>query len=162
MTTSTPSTTTANGSMDTAVTSASAIRQKYREEREKRLRADGLAQYIDLTKSEKFKHFQEDPWVDHEALNAQDLPLKDDQAYKFLILGAGYGGLLFAVRLIQAGFKADDIRLVDSAGGFGGTWYYNRYPGLQCDVESYMYMPLLEETGHMPTYKYAQGSELRE
>jgi cation diffusion facilitator CzcD-associated flavoprotein CzcO len=66
------------------------------------------------------------------------------------------------VHLIEAGFNAADIRLVDVAGGFGGTWYWNRYPGLMCDVESYIYMPLLEETGYMPKFKYAYGTELRE
>jgi cation diffusion facilitator CzcD-associated flavoprotein CzcO len=79
-----------------------------------------------------------------------------------LILGAGFGGLLFAVRLIQTGaFTADDLLLVDKAGGFGGTWYWNRYPGLRCDVESYIYLPLLEETGYMPREKYASGAEIR-
>jgi cation diffusion facilitator CzcD-associated flavoprotein CzcO len=88
----------------------------------------------------------------------------DDATYKFLILGAGYGGLLQAVRLIQAGLVEgdNDLRLVESAGGFGGSWYWNRYPGLHCDVESYSYMPLLEETGYMPKKRYASGPELRE
>ena len=140
----------------------SEISQKYATEREKRLRPDGLAQYIDLSKSVKFKKFQADKWINYKALNAQDPPLKDGSSHKFLILGAGYGGLLFAVRLIQAGIAAEDIRLVDSAGGFGGTWYWNRYPGVMCDVESYIYMPLLEEMDYMPKHKYAYGPELRE
>ncbi|KAL2826225.1 hypothetical protein BDW59DRAFT_161063 [Aspergillus cavernicola] len=80
---------------------------------------------------------------------------------RVLIVGAGYGGLLFSVRLLQAGFSLEDLILVDSAGGFGGTWYWNRYPGLMCDIESYIYMPLLEETGHAPSRKYVPGEELR-
>ena len=138
------------------------VQQKYVEERAKRLRADGTSQFVRLSHSAHFKHLQEDPWADHTALNAQPPAIVDNDDVRFLILGAGFGGLLFAVRLIQAGFSASDIRFVDDAGGFGGTWYWNRYPGLMCDIESYIYMPLLEETGYMPTSKYAHGSELRE
>lgn len=81
---------------------------------------------------------------------------------RLLVLGAGYGGLLYAVRFLEIGFAAADIRLVDTAGGFGGTWYWNRYPGLMCDVESSIYMPLLEETGYMPKHRFSYGSELRQ
>ncbi|ESK96420.1 flavin-binding monooxygenase-like family protein [Moniliophthora roreri MCA 2997] len=136
------------------------IQQKYEEERSKRLRPEGTHQFVELRDSDKYRHLGEDIWVDHTALNAQKSPLEDGASIKALVLGAGYGGLFFAVRLIQAGFSPNDIRLVDSAGGFGGTWYWNRYPGLMCDVESYCYMPLLEETGYMPKHKYAYGPEL--
>ncbi len=135
------------------------IQQKYNEERTKRLRSDGVSQYIDLNTSDK--HFQDDPWIDPLAPNAGVSSLTDGSRCKYLILGAGFGGLLFAVRLIQAGIDVDDVRIVDSAGGFGGTWYWNRYPGLMCDVESYIYMPLLEEMEYMPKHKYAYGPELR-
>ncbi|KAF7364874.1 Phenylacetone monooxygenase [Mycena venus] len=139
-----------------------AIRQKYIEERNKRLRPDGVKQFLKLANSTQFKYLDDDPWVDHAAYNAGAPALNDGDDIKFLVLGAGYGGLLFAVHLIEAGFNAADIRIVDVAGGFGGTWYWNRYPGLMCDVESYIYMPLLEETGYMPRFKYAYGPELRE
>ncbi|KAJ7460763.1 flavin-binding monooxygenase-like family protein [Mycena latifolia] len=139
-----------------------AVRRKYVEERDKRRRTDGVAQFLKLADSPQFKYLQEDPWVDHAAFNAKTPVLTEGDEVKFLVLGAGYGGLLFAVRLIEAGFDAADIRLVDDAGGFGGTWYWNRYPGLMCDVESYIYMPLLEETGYMPRFRYAYGPELRE
>lgn len=145
----------------TAVQTMNAIQQRYAAEREKRLRPEGLAQYIDVALSDRFRHYQSDPWVDHFALNAQRAPLEDGSRTEFLILGAGYAGLLFAARLIEAGIGVADIRLVDSAGGFGGTWYWNRYPGLMCDIESYIYMPLLEGTGYMPRHKYAFGPELR-
>ncbi|KAJ7851637.1 hypothetical protein B0H14DRAFT_821873 [Mycena olivaceomarginata] len=138
-----------------------AIRQKYIEERNKRLRPEGLGQFVRVADSAQFKYLGNDPWVDHAALNAKAPVLSDGDDIKFLVLGAGYGGLLFAVYLIEAGFSAADIRIVDVAGGFGGTWYWNRYPGLMCDTESYIYMPLLEETGHMPRFKYAYGPELR-
>jgi cation diffusion facilitator CzcD-associated flavoprotein CzcO len=82
---------------------------------------------------------------------------------QLFIVGAGFGGLLFAVRLLQTGFcLSDEILLVDKAGGFGGTWWWNKYPGLTCDVESYIYMPLLEETNYTPSHKYVSGIELKE
>ncbi|KAH7001756.1 flavin-binding monooxygenase-like family protein [Macrophomina phaseolina] len=145
-----------------AVTPDAEIQAKYAAERQRRLRPDAANQYVDLDKTEKYKYLHDDPWVDHDVLNAQTPALKNGDECKFLILGAGYGGLIFAVRFIQAGFSPSDIRLVDSAGGFGGTWYWNRYPGLMCDVESYIYMPLLEETNYMPKHKYSYGPELRE
>ncbi|WYZ42444.1 hypothetical protein EsH8_VI_000143 [Colletotrichum jinshuiense] len=138
-----------------------AMNKKYTEEKEKRQRSDGNDQYVELESDERFSKLAEDPWVDHEKLNAQPPNLKDGDEVKFIILGGGYGGLLFAIRFVQAGFKPEDIRLVDTAGGFGGTWYWNRYPGLMCDVEGYSYMPLLEEIGYMPKHRYSYGPELR-
>ncbi|POR36276.1 Pentalenolactone D synthase [Tolypocladium paradoxum] len=139
------------------------LTKKYDEEKDKRIRADGNAQYVELglSQSSRLSKLAEDPWVDHEALNARQPSLEDGGDVRFLIVGAGYGGLLFAVRLVEAGFKPDEIRIVDTAGGFGGTWYWNRYPGLMCDVESYMYMPLLEETGYMPKHRFSYGPEIR-
>ncbi|KAF4549540.1 Flavin-binding monooxygenase-like protein 15 [Elsinoe fawcettii] len=134
------------------------VQARYAEERNKRVKDEGLAQYIDLLKSDKFKHYSQDPWIDRSKPGKR--PSKD--TCKALILGAGYGALLFAVRLVETGTDPKDILFVDQAGGFGGTWYWNRYPGLMCDVESYIYMPLLEETGYMPKHKYAYGPELRE
>ncbi|KAL1984142.1 hypothetical protein VTN96DRAFT_9447 [Rasamsonia emersonii] len=131
----------------------------YKGERAKRLRQDGNAQYVDIPSSDKYARFGDDPW--HDPVELDTTPLLDVAHYRILIVGAGYGGLIFAVRLLQAGFSLDDILLVDAAGGFGGTWYWNRYPGLMCDVESYIYMPLLEETQYMPKHKYAAGTELR-
>jgi len=102
---------------------AAKIQQRYAEERDKRLnhRPQGTAQFIDLATSDKFRHFQDDIWADHEALDAQPPALKDGEHCRFLIQGAGFGGLQFAVRLIEAGFRAGDIRIVDKAGGFGGS-----------------------------------------
>ena len=76
----------------------------------------------------------------------------------YLVVGAGYSGMLLSVRLLEAGITS--IRIVDKAGDFGGTWYWNRYPGAACDIESYIYMPLLEETGYVASEKYARGPEL--
>ncbi|HEX3567255.1 MAG TPA: NAD(P)/FAD-dependent oxidoreductase [Acidimicrobiales bacterium] len=75
-------------------------------------------------------------------------------------VGGGFAGLVTAARLVEAGVT--DVRLIDKAGDVGGTWYWNRYPGAQCDTASFVYMPLLEETGHMPTEKYAHGPEILE
>lgn len=141
------------------------LSQKYTAEAAKRFRPDGLGQFVRLKEagSERFRALAQDPWADHAALNAKER-VQDGAKSKFLILGAGYGGLLFAVRLIEAGLASgpDDIRFVDAAGGFGGTWWWNRYPGLHCDIESYTYMPLLEETGYMPKNKYVAGADLLE
>lgn len=142
-------------------TKAQEIQARYSAERAKRLRPDGAAQYIDLSLSQKFTSYQSDPWLSPSKPYSNTHTLSNTKS-KILILGAGFGGLLYAARLIEAGIPSTDIRLVDTAGGFGGTWYWNRYPGLMCDVESYIYMPLLEEMGYMPKHKYAYGPELRE
>lgn len=135
---------------------------KYDQERQKRLRSDGLGQYVDIEKSETLQHYAEDPWItDGHVPNS--LPAEDGTTAKAVLIGAGYGALLFAVRLIEiAGFKPEEIIFVDNAGGFGGTWYWNQYPGLMCDVESACYMPLLEETGYVPKHRYSYGTELRQ
>ncbi|MBX3595029.1 MAG: NAD(P)/FAD-dependent oxidoreductase [Sphingomonas sp.] len=77
-----------------------------------------------------------------------------------VILGGGFGGLMMGARLRQAGLER--IRVIDKAGDFGGTWYWNRYPGAACDIESYVYFPLLEETGYIPKHKYSFGPEILE
>jgi cyclohexanone monooxygenase len=128
-----------------------ALRQKYAAERDKRLREDANNQYQEITGAHE--HYNVDPYVDpgftrpalHEELDA-------------VILGGGFGGLLAAARLQKAGIT--NIRIIEKAGDFGGTWYWNRYPGAQCDIESYVYLPLLEETGYMPKEKYSFAPEI--
>jgi cation diffusion facilitator CzcD-associated flavoprotein CzcO len=139
------------------------IEARYNTERDKRLkkRPQGEAQFIDLTRSEKFKHLQDDPWITPGEHTSVPVTINISNPIKYLIVGAGYSGLLFAVRLLDAGAKLEELVIVDSAGGYGGVWYWNRYPGLMCDIESYIYMPLLEETGYMPKHKYSYGPELR-
>ncbi|KAI0868553.1 hypothetical protein GGS24DRAFT_481969 [Hypoxylon argillaceum] len=139
------------------------VQQKYAEEAQKRVKAEGLSQFLELSQSDsdRLRHLADDIWADHAALDAQPPPLNPGDSPKFLIAGAGVGGILAAVRLIEQGFTADQIRLVETAGGVGGTWYWNRYPGLHCDVESYIYMSLVEEMGFMPSHKYASGAEIR-
>ncbi|KAH8803599.1 hypothetical protein F5884DRAFT_510248 [Xylogone sp. PMI_703] len=129
-----------------------ALKQKYLEERNKRLHVDGhIDQYRPVTGP--LAHYADDPWVKE---NTTRGPINCE--CEVLIVGGGYGGELVAVKLLQAGIT--DIRIVDKAGDFGGTWYWNRYPGAQCDVESYVYMPLCEEVGYIPTEKYAHAKEL--
>ena len=128
-----------------------ALRQKYAFERDRRLRPDGIAQYIEI--AGPFAGFANDPWSDPDFTRA---PLSDE--VDVAIVGAGFGGLLVGARLRELGVQS--IRLIDKAADVGGTWYWNRYPGIACDVESYVYMPLLEELGYIPTEKYAKGDEI--
>jgi cation diffusion facilitator CzcD-associated flavoprotein CzcO len=130
-----------------------ALREKYREERNKRLREDGNEQYIEV--EGEFAHFLDDPYAEP---GFEREPLTDE--VEVLVIGGGFGGLLAGARLRQAG--VEDIRIVDPASDFGGTWYWNRYPGIACDIESYTYLPLLEEVGYVPKEKYAFGREIME
>lgn len=129
------------------------LKAKYAEEREKRLRSDALGQYQPLTG--KFATFGADPNAD--AGFTRDPVVRDADV---IIIGAGFGGLLAATHLRRAGI--DDVLIIDKAADFGGTWYWNRYPGVRCDIESYVYVPLLEETGYIPTEKYVRGEEIFE
>lgn len=110
-----------------------ALSKKYAEEKQRRLRSDGLSQNLELEEADndKLASLADDPFVDHDVLNAQPPALEDGHEVRVIILGAGFSGLLYAARLVEAGIAAEDIRLVDIAGGFGGTWYwYARY----CDM----------------------------
>ncbi len=129
-----------------------ALKRKYREERDKRLRPEGNDQYQRL--SGRFAHYAADPYMPVVPRE----PKRDDVTVT--VIGGGFAGLLTGARLREAG--VDSVRMIDKAGDFGGTWYWNRYPGAQCDTASMVYMPLLEETGHMPTEKYAHGPEILE
>ena len=110
-----------------------ALRKKYAFERDRRLRPDGIAQYVEI--AGPFAGFAKDPWSDPGFTRD---PLTDD--VDVAIIGAGFGGLLIGARMRELGVEG--IRLIDKAADVGGTWYWNRYPGIACDVESYVYMPL--------------------
>ncbi|MFN6935659.1 MAG: flavin-containing monooxygenase [Tsuneonella sp.] len=129
-----------------------ALRAKYAEEREKRLRSDGSAQYRRL--ESEFAALAADPYT---PVQPRD-PVHDHVTFAFV--GGGFAGLVVGARLKAAGI--DDYRIIEKGGDFGGTWYWNRYPGAQCDTASMIYMPLLEETSHMPSEKYAHAPEIRE
>ena len=128
------------------------MKKRYAAERERRLRPDTVKQFKGL--SDVVEIDSSDPYTartEREALIA-DIDVA--------VLGGGFGGLLAGAHLTRDGVT--DFRIVEQGGDFGGTWYWNRYPGVQCDVESYIYMPLLEETGYIPTKRYADGAEIYE
>jgi cyclohexanone monooxygenase len=125
------------------------LRDKYRTERDKRLREDGNDQYIDIS---EYSQYLDDPYT----LPATREPLFDEVTVA--IIGGGFGGLLAGARLREAGIE--DLRVIEKGGDFGGTWYWNRYPGAACDVESYIYLPLLEEIGYIPKKKYTDAPEI--
>jgi cyclohexanone monooxygenase len=128
-----------------------ALRAKYREERDKRLRGDGNAQYREIAGA--FAHYLDDPYVEA----GFNRPALSDEV-EVVVIGGGFGGLLAGARLREGGIS--DIRIVEKGGDFGGTWYWNRYPGAACDIESYVYLPLLEEIGYVPKEKYSRAPEI--
>ena len=128
-----------------------ALKAKYLAERDKRLRADGNEQYVEI--AGQFAHYLEDPYIDAPIERA---PIAEE--VDVVIIGGGFGGQLAGARLREAG--VDDFRIIEKGGDFGGTWYWNRYPGAACDIESYVYLPLLEETGFMPSRKYTTAPEI--
>ncbi len=137
---------------DGAVYDPEAVRAKYLAERDKRL-VPGRADIRNLQSDEHFAHFRDDPFTPVVARR----PVVDE--VDVVIVGGGIAGVLAGANLRKAGLER--IRVVDHAGGIGGTWYWNRYPGVMCDVESYMYMPMLEELDYVPTRRYAFGEEIR-
>ena len=129
-----------------------ALLAKYIAERDKRLRADGNAQYLQVRGT--LAHYLDDPYTPR----VERAPKTDHVTFAFV--GGGFAGLVTGARLVEQGVA--DVRIIEKGGDFGGTWYWNRYPGAQCDTASMIYMPLLEETGHMPTEKYAHAPEILE
>ncbi|MCP2330199.1 flavin-containing monooxygenase [Actinoalloteichus caeruleus] len=128
-----------------------ALRAKYREERDRRLRTDGRLHH--QRPEGRFGYYAEDPYAEPEPPRS---PLTDQ--VDVVVVGGGFGGLLAASRLRQVGVER--IRVIEKGGDFGGTWYWNRYPGIHCDIESYVYLPLLEEVGTVPEWKYSPGAEI--
>jgi cyclohexanone monooxygenase len=128
-----------------------ALAQKYRIERDKRLRAEGNEQYREIKGD--FAHYLDDPYV---TPGFSRVPIFDE--IEVVVIGGGFGGLLAAARLREAGIQ--DLRIIEKGGDFGGTWYWNRYPGAACDVESYIYLPLLEELNYVPVEKYTRAPEI--
>jgi cation diffusion facilitator CzcD-associated flavoprotein CzcO len=130
-----------------------ALRDRYRAERDKRIRADGNEQYLQI--AGRFADFGDDPYIE---APIQRAPLTDE--VEVVVIGGGFGGLLAGARLREAGVKS--LRMIEAAGDFGGTWYWNRYPGAACDIESLVYLPLLEETGFIPEMRYTKAPEIFE
>jgi cyclohexanone monooxygenase len=131
-----------------------AVRTKYREERERRMREDGADQYIELSGGFA-KYAEADPFVEDVAART---PITEETTVA--VIGGGFSGLLASARLTEAGVT--NFRVIEAGSDFGGTWYWNRYPGAQCDIESYCYLPLLEELDYMPKEKYSYVTEIFE
>ena len=127
-----------------------ALRAKYLAERNKRLRADGNDQYLRVEGT--LARYLDDPYTPV----TERAPKTDHVTFAFV--GGGFAGLVTCARLVEAGIT--DVRIIEKGGDFGGTWYWNRYPGAQCDTASMVYVPLLEETGHRPSEKYAHAPEI--
>ncbi len=131
-----------------------ALEERYRAERDKRLRTDYDEQFVSVDLDSRSEHLVDDPYTPMEKRDPVD------EEVEFLVVGGGWVGLMTAARLKEAGHE--DLRIIEGAGDFGGVWYWNRYPGAQCDVQSYVYLPLLEETGYMPKERYAHAPEIFE
>lgn len=123
------------------------LARKYAEEREKRIRAHGAGQYIAIDLG---SDVEADPFTKIQPRE----PIK--RTTEVAVIGAGFAGLLTAVHLAKEGI--DEVTVIDKAADFGGTWYWNRYPGIACDTDSYLYMPLLEETGYVPSMRYSPAT----
>ena len=128
-----------------------AMKARYAHERERRLGKRGQAAYVPPEGS--LPDYSIDPHVEVAARE----PI--EKAVDVVVLGCGFGGTLAATQLVRQG--VEDFLMLDTAGDFGGVWYWNRYPGIQCDNDALVYMPLLEETGYMPTEKYSHGPEIQ-
>ncbi|MDP3674395.1 MAG: NAD(P)/FAD-dependent oxidoreductase [Novosphingobium sp.] len=129
-----------------------ALREKYHLERERRLRSEGQAQYV-RPSGGAVADYAADP---HMPVTPRE-PVFED--LDVVVVGAGFGGILAAHHLAKQGVSG--FRNIDTAGDFGGVWYWNRYPGIQCDNDAYCYLPLLEETGFMPSKKFSDGAEIQ-
>lgn len=127
------------------------LREKYKTERDKRIRQDGNSQYTETAGD--FSKYVDDPYADKEFNRA---PLTDHS--DVVIIGGGFGGLVSGARFRQIG--TEKVRIIEKGSDFGGTWYWNRYPGAMCDVESYIYLPLLEEMNYVPIEKYTHAPEI--
>ena len=129
-----------------------ALRRKYDAERDKRraMRPEGLAQFRQMTG--ELEHYAQDPYTP--VKEREPTTAKTD----VVIIGGGFAGMLAAARLTEQG--VNDFVILERGGDFGGTWYWNRYPGAACDVESYIYLPLIEEVGTVPTMKYVFQPEI--
>ena len=131
----------------------SELREKYAAERAKRVRADGKDQYRRI--ADEFSEFAKDP---HAEAIVERAPIHDE--VDVLLIGGGFSGLMTGALLRKGGVES--IRIVERGGDVGGTWYWNRYPGAACDIDSSIYMPMLEDIGDMPSRKYPPAQELLE
>ncbi|KPI09288.1 flavin-containing monooxygenase [Streptomyces mirabilis] len=137
----------------TPETDHAALRAKYLLERDKRLHGEGQKQYLEA-EGEFEEYYEADPYTPV----VPRPPISQD--IDVAILGGGLSGLITAARVKQAGVTG--FRVIELGGDFGGAWYWNRYPGIQCDTDCYCYLPMLEEVGYIPKQKYSFGDEVFE
>jgi cyclohexanone monooxygenase len=131
-----------------------ALKRRYERERDKRILPEGNKQYVPAIDG-KFADYGKDPWADPDFSRP---PISDHS--EVIVAGGGFGGLLVGARLREAGIS--DIRIIEEGSDFGGTWYWNRYPGAMCDIEAHIYLPLLEELNYAPRHRYAYAPEMLE
>ena len=129
------------------------IKERFAAERDIRLsyRPPGTDQYIEADGD--YARYEVDPYAD--SSDERD-PITD--TVEVLFIGGGFSALLTSARLREIGVES--IRIVERGADVGGTWYWNRYPGVACDVVAYDYLPLLDEMGYVPTRHYARGPEI--
>jgi cation diffusion facilitator CzcD-associated flavoprotein CzcO len=130
-----------------------ALKKRYEQERDRRIQPSANRLYVP-TRHGKFANFGKDPG----APDITRAPVHDH--VQVIVAGGGFGGLLAGARLREAGLT--DIRIIEDGADFGGTWYWNRYPGLMCDIEAHVYLPLLEELNYAPRHRYSYGPEIFE
>ncbi|KIW84309.1 hypothetical protein Z517_03559 [Fonsecaea pedrosoi CBS 271.37] len=92
--------------------------------------------------------------------NLFDLPIDAGRPLKVVCIGAGYSGILTAIRFPQ---RVPDLELViyEKNADIGGTWYENRYPGIACDVPSHVYQLSFASNPRWSRF-YAGGQEIQE
>jgi cyclohexanone monooxygenase len=129
------------------------LRARYRAERDRRLRPEGFGQYLEM--KGEHAHYRDDPYV---APGFTRDPLSDD--VDVVVIGGGLGGVMLGTQLRKSGIE--NIRFIERGGDFGGVWYWNRYPGVACDTQAILYLPMLEEMGYLPDRKFAPGAEIRD
>jgi len=129
------------------------IKERFAAERDIRLdyRPPGTDQYMEATGD--YAHYEIDPYADE---TIERDPITD--TVEVLLIGGGFSALLTSARLREVGVES--IRIVERGADVGGTWYWNRYPGVACDVVAYDYLPLLDEMGYVPSRHYARGPEI--
>jgi len=132
-----------------------AVRERYARERAKRM-TESRGVVHDVWGDDHFAGYLRDPFT---AFVERDAISGEAAEVDVAVIGAGMSGVVVGAKLRDAGIER--VVLIDRAGGIGGTWYWNRYPGVMCDVESYIYMPMLEEMDYVPTTRYASGDEIR-
>jgi cation diffusion facilitator CzcD-associated flavoprotein CzcO len=130
------------------------IKNRFKTERDLRLhyRPPGTEQYTSAFTGD-LEHYAIDPYAGE--VEHRD-PIED--SVEVLFIGGGFSALLTSARLREKGVES--IRIVEKGADVGGTWYWNRYPGVACDVVSYDYLPLLDEMDYVPVNHYSRGPEI--